>query len=164
MADTIVNVTTPSDREVVVTRSFNAPRELVWDAHTKPELVRRWLLGPPGWTMPVCEIDLRVGGRYRYQLQGPNGEVMACGGVFREIAPPQRLVTAERFDEDWTGGETINTIVLVERNGRTQLTLSVLYVSKEARDAALATGMTVGLEAGYRALDDVLAAMVAESD
>ena len=154
-----VTVTTPSDREVVVTRSFDAPRQLVWDAHTKPELVRRWLLGPPGWTMPICEIDLRVGGKYRYALAGPNGELMAWGGAYRDIVEPERLVSTELFDEDWTGGETINTLILAERNERTTLTLNVLYVSKEARDGALATGMTVGMEAGFALLDALLASM-----
>jgi uncharacterized protein YndB with AHSA1/START domain len=157
-----VTVTTPSDREVVVTRSFHAPRQLVWDAHTKPELVRRWLLGPPGWTMPTCEIDLRVGGRYRYVLAGPEGELMGWGGVYREIVPPERLVSAELFDEDWTGGETVNTMVLSDRGDQTDLTLTVVYASKDARDGALATGMTVGMEAGYRALDSALASMMAQ--
>jgi uncharacterized protein YndB with AHSA1/START domain len=156
-----VNVTTPSDREVVVTRSFNAPRQLVWDAHTEPALVRRWLLGPPGWTMPVCEIDLRVGGRYRYVLVSSEGDEMGWGGVYREIKAPDRLVSAEAFDQDWTGGETVNTLVLATRGEGTLLTLTVQYASKEAREAALATGMTVGMEAGYALLDHVLASMAA---
>jgi uncharacterized protein YndB with AHSA1/START domain len=158
-----VTVTTPSGREVVVTRSFDAPRRLVWDAHTKPELVKRWLFGPPGWTMPTCEIDLRVGGRYRYVLAGPAGERMGWGGVYREVVAPQRLVSTERFDEDWTGGETVNTLVLAEDDGRTALTLTVMYASKDARDGALATGMTTGMEAGYNELDSVLASMAAEA-
>ena len=97
---------TPSDREVVITRAFDAPRELVFDCHTKPDLVRRWLLGPPGWTMPVCDIDLRVGGRYRYVWRGPDGEELGMGGIYRLIERPERIDTRELFDEDWTGGET----------------------------------------------------------
>jgi uncharacterized protein YndB with AHSA1/START domain len=159
-----VSVTTPSDRQVVLTRTFDAPRQLVFDAHTKPELVRRWLLGPHGWTMPVCEIDLRVGGRYRYVWSGPDGATMGLGGVYREIEPPERIVSADLFDEDWTGGEAIGTIVLTERAGRTTLTQTILYSSKEARDGALATGMTDGLEAGYAMLDEVLASMPTGAD
>ncbi len=157
-----VTVTTPTDREVVVRRSFNAPRQLVFDAHTKPELVRRWLTGPPDWTMPICEIDLRVGGRYRYELHGPGGERLAWGGVYREIVPRERVITAERFDDDWTGGETINTLVLVERDASTDLSLTVLYASREARDGALATGMTTGMEMGFAELDRLLASLTAE--
>jgi uncharacterized protein YndB with AHSA1/START domain len=156
-----VIVTTPTDREVVVTRSFDAPRQLVWDAHTKPELVRRWLLGPPGWTMPVCEIELRVGGRYRYVLSGPGGELMGWGGEYREITAPERIVSTELFDEDWTGGGTLNTLVLREVGAGTELALTVLYTSREAREGALATGMTTGMEAGFLALDELLVRMAA---
>ena len=152
-----LKVTTPTDREVVITRVFNAPRRLVFDAHTKPELVRRWLLGPPGWTMPICEIDLRVGGKYRYVWRGPKGESMGMGGVHREILAPARLVSTQLFDEDWTGGETVGTLVLTEQGGKTTLTQTVLYASKEARDGALRTGMTDGMEAGYVRLDELLA-------
>ena len=92
-------ISTPSDLEIQVTRNFGAPRGLVFDAFTKPELVRRWLLGPPGWTMPLCEIDLRVGGSYRYVWRSEkDGAQMAMGGVFREIVPLERLVATERFD------------------------------------------------------------------
>src|SRR5476649_2159865 len=101
-----IDVTTPTDEEVVVIRRFDALPALVFDCHTKPDLVRRWLTGPPGWTMPVCEIDLGVGGRSRYEVRGPNGEVLAWGSVFREIVPPERIVSTDRFDDDWTGGET----------------------------------------------------------
>jgi len=100
-------VTTPSDREIVMTRVFKAPRKLVFDAWTKPELVRRWLLGPPGWTMPVCEIDLRVGGAYRFVWLGQDGTTMGMGGVYREIVIPERIVNTQLFDQDWTGGETL---------------------------------------------------------
>lgn len=154
-----VIVTTPSEREVRVVREFRAPRELVWECHTKPELVRRWMLGPPGWTMPVCEIDLRVGGRYRYVWRKDDGVEMGMGGVFHEIAPPERLVSRELFDEDWTGGETLNTLVFTERAGKTTLTLDILYSSQAARDGALQSGMTSGMEQGYAALDQLMAEM-----
>jgi uncharacterized protein YndB with AHSA1/START domain len=156
-----LQIATPSDREVVITREFDAPRDLVFDCHTRPELVRRWLLGPPGWTMPVCEIDLRVGGKYRYVWRGPNGEEMGMGGTFREVARPERLASSELFDEDWTGGETLATTEFTEHGGRTTAKVTVLYASKEAREGALATGMTEGMEAGYQRLDELLAAEVA---
>ena len=159
MTTATVNVTTPTDREVVIRRSFSAPRSLVFDAHTRPQLVRRWLLGPPGWTMAVCEIHLRAGGTYRYELHGPEGEVMGWGGVYREVVSPERLVATELFDQDWTGGGTVNTLVLAEHEQRTDLTLTILYTSKDARDGALASGMTIGMEAGYGLLDTLLVAL-----
>ena len=156
-----LQLTTPSDREIMITRVFAAPRRLVFDAYTIPALIRRWLLGPPGWTMPVCEVDLRVGGRYRYVWHGPEGVTMGMGGTFREIIAPDRLVSTESFDEDWTGGETLATVILVEKDGKTLLTQTVLYASKEAREGALATGMTEGMEAGYARLDELLAERLA---
>jgi uncharacterized protein YndB with AHSA1/START domain len=153
----MIKVTTPTDREVVVTRVFAAPRGMVFDAHTKPELVRRWLLGPPGWTMPVCEIDLRVGGKYRYEWEhGGSGQRMGVAGTFTEIVRPSRLVITQLFDEDWTGGETLVTTDLVEAKGKTTLTTTVRYSSRAARDAALKTGMTTGMDAGYERLDQLL--------
>lgn len=153
-----LKVSTPSDREVVVTREFAAPRGMVFDAHTKPDLVQRWLLGPPGWTMPVCEIDLRVGGKYRYVWRHVDGRDMAVGGTFKEIVRPSRIVMTQLFDVDWTGGETLVTTELVERSGTTTLTTTVRYVSRETRDAAIKTGMTQGMEAGYQQLEQLLAA------
>jgi uncharacterized protein YndB with AHSA1/START domain len=153
---TKLSITTPTDREIEVVRMFDAPRSLVWACHTQPELVRRWLLGPPGWTMPVCEIDLRVGGRYRFAWA--HGETtMAVGGVFREVVAPEKLAKSELFDEDWTGGEVLGTQVFEERDGRTTLTTTYLYASREARDGALATPMADGLETGYRRLDELVA-------
>jgi uncharacterized protein YndB with AHSA1/START domain len=145
------------EREIVMARVFNAPRHLVFDALTKPELVKRWLLGPDGWTMPVCEIDLRVGGRYRYVWRRTsNGKEMGMGGVYREIVPPERLVHTELFDEAWYPGESLITYTLAEKNGRTTLTTTMLYVSQEARDEILKSGMERGVEASY----DRLAAIV----
>jgi uncharacterized protein YndB with AHSA1/START domain len=151
-----LEITTPSDRAVVITREFDAPRALVFDCHTRPELVRRWLSGPPGWSMPVCEIDLRVGGKYRYVLRGPNGEEMGFGGTYRDVVRPERVAATEKFDDDWTGGETETTHEFAEHEGRTITTLTVVYSSKEAREGALATGMTTGMEAGYQKLDALL--------
>lgn len=151
-----LQVTTPSDREILMTRALDAPRELVWDAFTKPELVKRWLLGPPGWTMPVCEIDLRVGGAYRFVWRKEDGVEMGMGGVHREIEKPERLVRTELFDQDWTGGETLATVVFNERIGKTIVDITVLYSSKEARDGALASGMKEGMAAGYDRLEELL--------
>jgi len=151
-----LKVETRGEREIVFTRPFDAPRKLVWEAHTKAEYVRRWLLGPSGWTMPVCEIDLKVGGRYRYVWRNTDGREMGMGGVFREVAKPERLVTTELFDDDWTGGETINTTAFAEQTGKTMLTTVVLYSSREAREAALKTPMADGMETGYARLDALL--------
>jgi uncharacterized protein YndB with AHSA1/START domain len=151
-----LQVFTPSDREVVVTRSFDAPRELVWDCHTRPDLVRRWLTGPPGWSMPVCEIDLRVGGKYRYVLRGPNGEEMGLGGTYRELDRPKLLASVEIFDEDWTGGETYSSTRFENEGEGTKVTVAILYSSKEARDGALRTGMSDGMEGSFQSLDRLL--------
>jgi uncharacterized protein YndB with AHSA1/START domain len=156
-----MKVATLGEREIVITRNFDAPRSLVWDAHTKPELVKRWLLGPPGWTMPVCEIDLRVGGKYRYVWRNQDGNEMGMGGVHREIVAPERLVTTQLFDQDWTGGEAIGTLVLTERDGKTILTNTVQYSSGAARAAVLQTPMEQGMGAGYDRLEEVLATLPA---
>lgn len=150
-----LEITAPTDREIVVVRDFNAPRRLVFDCMTKPELLRRWMLGPPGWTMPVCEIDLRVGGAYRYVWHGPNGEEMGMGGAYHEIAPPDHLVATELFDG--ADDPSLVTSELVEHGGRTTLTTTILYPSKAVRDAMLATDMAAGMEAGYARLDALLA-------
>jgi len=149
-----LTVETPSDREILVTRIFDASRSLVWECHTKPELVRRWLLGPSGWSMPLCEIDLRVGGKYHYRWRSDaDGSEFGFNGIYREIEAPARIVTSERFDD--ADGEALNTLVLTERNGKTTLSLTMLFASREARDAALATGMTTGMETSYQRLDQI---------
>jgi uncharacterized protein YndB with AHSA1/START domain len=154
-----LKVTTPSDREIAMTREFNAPRKLVYDAHTKPELVSQWLLGPPGWTMPVCEMDVRVGGKYRWVWKNErDGTMMGMGGVYREVVAPERIVATEKFDEAWYPGESLNTLVLVEKGGRTTLTQTMRYESKETRDAVLKSGMEKGVTASYDRLDGVLGA------
>lgn len=155
-----LEITLPSDREIVITRTFDAPRELVWDCHTKPELVRRWLLGPPGWEMPVCEIDVRVGGKYRYEwLDKGRGKTMGMSGTFTAVKKPEHFGSKEKFDDDWTGGETANMQVFTVAEGKTKSVLTVLYASKQARDGAAASGMTDGMEQGYQRLDDVLATL-----
>ncbi|HYP08598.1 MAG TPA: SRPBCC family protein [Bryobacteraceae bacterium] len=145
------------DCEIVMTRDFNAPRHLVYQALTEPDLVKRWLFGPDGWSMDVCEIDLRVGGKYRYGWRHQNGKTMAMGGEFQEISAPERLVATEAFDESWYPGNAIDTTVLTENAGRTRLTLTVEYESKEARDGVLKTGMADGMSLGYDRLEQVLA-------
>ncbi len=156
-------VSTPSDREIQVTRDFDAPRALVFDAFTKPELVRRWLLGPPGWTMPLCDIDLRVGGIYRYVWRSEqDGSQMAMSGVFREVIPLERLVATEKFDDAWYPGEALDTTVFVETRGITRITITVLYESQEARDAARRSGMEYGMAAGYDRLEALLPTLAGE--
>jgi uncharacterized protein YndB with AHSA1/START domain len=147
---------TPTDTEITITRVFNAPRDLVFECYTKPELVKRWLGGPEGWSFAVCEIDLRVGGKYRYEWHGPNAAKMGMAGVYHEILTPEKIINTQLFDEDWTGGEAIGTLVLSEQNHQTTVTTSVLYVSKQARDMALQSGMEHGLNIGYDKLEELL--------
>lgn len=151
-----LNASLLSDREIRITRSFAAPRQLVWDAHTQPALIKRWLLGPPGWTMPVCEVDLRVGGRFRYEWHSERGMAMALSGVYREIEAPRLIADTQRFDDDWTQGEGDTTLTFDEVNGRTELTLDLRYASKEVRDMVLGTPMLEGMEAGYARMEGVL--------
>jgi uncharacterized protein YndB with AHSA1/START domain len=146
--------TTPSDRELVATRVFDAPRTLVWAAHTDPKHVSQWLLGPEGWTMPVCEIDLRPGGAWHWVWRGPDGTEMEMRGVYREVTPPERLVNTEEWGGDWP--ETLTTLVLTEEDGKTTISTTVLYPSKEAREAAIGTGMKEGWSASYDRLDEYL--------
>jgi uncharacterized protein YndB with AHSA1/START domain len=153
-----LKVTTPTDREIVMTRVFDAPRRLVFQALTKPELVRQWLLGPPGWTMPVCEVDLRVGGAYRHLWRNVDGSEMGMRGTILEIVVPERLVVTEKFDQPWYPGEAVVTNALVEQGGKTTLTLTVRYESREIRDAVLKTPMAHGVAAGYDRLVELLAA------
>lgn len=153
-----MTATTPTEREIQFTRVFDAPRQQVFDALTRPELVRQWLLGPPGWSMPVCEMDLRVGGAYRWVWKSDkDGTEMGMGGVFGEIVPPERFVATEKFDEAWYPGEAIVTNALEETDGKTTLTLTIRYESKEARDTAFKTDMQKGVAISYDRLDKLLA-------
>jgi uncharacterized protein YndB with AHSA1/START domain len=157
-----LKVAARGDREIVMTRVFHAPRTRVFDAFTRPELVKRWLLGPEGWSMPVCEIDLRVGGSYRYVWRRvKDGTEMGMGGVFREIVPPERIVSTEKFDEAWYPGEAVGTVVLTEQDGKTTLTQTILYQSREAREAVLKSPMESGVAAGYDRLAELLASTMA---
>src|SRR5438105_829150 len=143
-----LKITTSGDRELVMTRVFDAPCRLVFDAHTKPELVQRWLLGPPGWSMPVCEMDVRVGGRYRWRWRNDtNGAEFGFTGTFREVQPPARIVHSEAYDpgsvgDDFPTNDAIVTVTFVEDGDLTTVTSHMDFGSKEARDAAVGTGMT----------------------
>lgn len=152
------------DREIQVTRTFDAPRRLVFDAYTQPELIQKWLLGPDGWSMPVCEIDLRVGGKYRYVWKNDrDGQEMGMGGVYREVSPPERIVVTEIFDEAWYPGEAIDTIVLTEQHGKTTLTQTILYNSRETREAVLKSPMQTGMAASYNKLEKFLPALAQQA-
>lgn len=149
--------TTPSDREVVMTRVVEAPRRLVWEAWTSPEHLPHWMLGPEGWTMPVCTIDLGPGGAWHFVWRRSDGTEMGMRGEYREIAPPERLVSTESWGGNWP--ETLNTLTLSEENGKTTITQRVLYPSKEARDAALQTGMKEGVTQSFDRLAGYLRTM-----
>jgi uncharacterized protein YndB with AHSA1/START domain len=155
-------VTLPSDREVKVTRSFRAARPLVYRAYTEPALLQRWLLGPPGWSMPVCEMDVRVGGRYRWRWQSAKDRSeFGFAGTFREVQAPSRLVHTEGYDPGTLGdaypqSEAFVTVTFTEDSGITTVTTLIDFRSKEARDAAMASGMTDGMEQSYQLLDRLL--------
>ena len=157
-----LTITASGSREIVMTRAFDAPRALVWEAVTRPDLLKRWLGVHNGWELAVCEIDLRVGGKYRYVWRGPNRAEMAMGGVYLEILAPERLVNTEKFDDPWYPGEGVGRMVLVEQAGKTTMTTTVTYESKAARDMVVASPMESGMAAGYNALDAVLASLGAE--
>ncbi|HSE28018.1 MAG TPA: SRPBCC family protein [Gemmatimonadales bacterium] len=150
----VTRLGTPSDREVRITRAFDAPRRLVWAAWTSPEHQREWLTGPPGWTLPVVEDDFRPGGKWRRVWRKEDGEEMEMTGVNRVVNPPEKLVSTERWGPEWP--ETVNTLEFIEENGRTVVTLTILYPSKEARDAALQTGMKEGMDIGFVRLEEYL--------
>lgn len=159
MANTL-KVTTPSDREIVLTREFDAPRHLVFEAFTTPELLKRWLLGPPGWEITLCEVATKVGDNYRYEWRHKDGRKMGMHGVCREIAPPGRMVCTELMDG--YPSESIVTTVLVERNSKTTLTTTVQYATREIRDAMLKSGMEKGVAASYDRLAVLLETPAAE--
>lgn len=146
--------TTRGEREIVIRRDVAAPRRRVFDAWTRPEDVRRWLLGP-GWEMPSCEIDLRPGGAWRYVWRKASGALTTVGGTFEEVLPPERLVTVERWGPEWP--ETRNTLVLSEREGRTSIELTVTYPSRAARDDARGPDLQAGMDPSFARLDALLA-------
>lgn len=153
-----VKVTPKGAREFVITRSFNAPRELVFDALSKPPMVKKWLNGPPGWSMTTCTIDLRVGGKFRYVWHNQAGHDMGLSGVYKEVVRPERIVNTEVFEPTWYPGEALSTTVLTEKNGITLMTITARYDSRKTRDEILASPMEGGLEFSYQELDALLAA------
>lgn len=156
------HVTSPSDHEVQVVRSFRAPRALVYRAYSEPALIQRWMLGPPGWTMPVCEMEMRVGGTFRWRWRSEDGtQEFGFFGDFREVEPGVRTVHTETFDPGSMGGSmggpALITTTFVEHDGITTVTTLMDFGTKEARDAAVATGMTDGMEQSNQLLDKLLA-------
>jgi uncharacterized protein YndB with AHSA1/START domain len=152
-----LDVTTPSERELVMTRVFKAPRELVFDALTKPELVRRWY-GPAGWSLVVCDIDLRVDGAWRFVSRRPDGKQIGQRAVYREIVRPERLVNTESW-EDWNPGELLVTTTLDEQNATTTLSITLLFPSRDVRDQLIKSGMTNDAAAVYDKLEDCVMSM-----
>jgi uncharacterized protein YndB with AHSA1/START domain len=151
-----LSITTPGDRDIVIVREFDAPRELVFLCYSRPDLLRRWY-GLPDWTTTECEIDFRVGGKYRIAQRSPNGYVLASQGLYTLIERPERIGQTEYYDDDWTKGGSDNLIVFTDKDGRTVSTLTVTYATPEGRAAAAASPMAEGMEIGFRRLDAVLA-------
>ena len=154
-------VTLPSDTQILITREFEAPKHLVFEAYTTPELVTRWWSGERG-EVTVAEIDLRVGGRWRYAMVANEGFEVAFHGEFREIVPDERLVSTEVFegmpDQEYPGGDelgTLNTATFTEIDGRTRLEVLVDCPSTEIRDAIISSGMEGGMQEGYDRLEQV---------
>lgn len=156
-----LQVETPTPTTIVMTRPFQAPRTLVWCAMVEPDRVRRWLFAPPGWVMTVCEGDTRVGGTFRWEWADETGRpALEISGVNTEVAPPHRIAHTETMEMGECGviGTLFATVELAEHGGVTHMTMTLLFGSQEARDGALASGMEHGMEAGYGALDALLAA------
>lgn len=150
-------IETPNDTQVVVTRTVNAPVTLVFDLYTVPKHLQAWCTGPDGWSMPVCEMDLRVGGSWRWVFRRDVGTDMTMTGVYRVIDPPSRLVSTESWGAPWP--DTVNDFRFVEADGRTTIILTITYPSKAARDAAMQTGMQSGMDASYARMERLLAAL-----
>jgi uncharacterized protein YndB with AHSA1/START domain len=156
-------VTTPSDREIAMTRTFSARRQLVFEALTTPELLKRWLLGPAGWSMTECQIDPRSGGVYRFAWRHADGHAMGVRGVCLDVVPLERIVATERVDQPWYPGEALLTESLAERRGRTTLTLTMRYDSREIRNRVLRTPMAASLWTTYDRLAYLLAARTSDT-
>ena len=152
---------TDADREIVMTRVFDAPRQMVFDAFSKPELLKRWF-GPRGWSLVVCDVDWRVGGGFRFVLRGPDGRDMGMRGVYKELAAPERSVHVESFDD--FPGESVVTSVLTERAGKTTMTITVSYPTREIRDMMLKSGMEHGAAESYDKLAEMLATQATEAN
>src|SRR5262249_48996839 len=151
-----LSVLPQGELEIVMTRGFNAPRHLVFDAWTKPELLKRWLGVRGGWSMAILYVDLRVGGTYRYVWRHETKGELGLGGTYREIARPDRLVHTEHFEQAWAPGEAVVTTIFLEEGGRTMVTTTVRSPSTEIRDAMLKTDMARGVGESYQMLDEVL--------
>jgi uncharacterized protein YndB with AHSA1/START domain len=147
-------ITAPTDDQIEITRSVAGSRSAVFEAWTNPELLSQWMLGPRGWTMPVCEIDLRPAGTWHFVWRRGDGEELAVSGRYCEVNAPWRLVTTESWGPDSI--ETINTVVLSEINGRTSIKLTIRYPWKEARDAAARSGMLGGISSSFDRLAELL--------
>ncbi|MDM7922392.1 MAG: SRPBCC family protein [Pyrinomonadaceae bacterium] len=153
----------PSETEVIIKRSFDAPAELVWRAYMEADLMRRWCGGPPGWSMPVCEMDMRVGGRYNWRWRSEeNGQEFGFTGEVREVVPHAKIVHTQIFDPGNLGVSmgsepSVITVTFEETGGITAVTTSIKYTSQADRDQSLATGMTDGMEMSYKRLDALLA-------
>ena len=152
-----MTVTTPTDREIQLTRTFDAPRELVWKAMTDPKLIEQWW-GPRRYTTHVDKFELRVGGGWRFLNRGADGEEFAFNGVFREIVPPERMVWTFEF-EGFPGHISVETMTLDERDGKTMLTATALFDSVEDRDGMLQSGMEEGAAETYDRLEELLRTM-----
>jgi uncharacterized protein YndB with AHSA1/START domain len=155
-----LQVSTPTDTTIVLTRTFNAPRRLVWEAMTVPARMRRWMCAPPGWTLTVCECEARVGGVLRLVWKSDDADpVMTLQGVFTEAVPHERMVHTEtmKLGSGEQIGSLLETHEFAEKGGVTVMRITQAYDSKDARDGALASGMDQGMEAGYKQLDAVLA-------
>lgn len=151
-------LSTPSEHEIVTTRVFEAPRSLVWAVWTQPEHLPHWMLGPDGWSMTACDTDVRPGGAWHYEWSHRDGGAMQMDGVYQEVDEPARMVSTENWGGEWA--ETLNTVELAEQDGRTTVTLTVRYPSKDARDAALQTGMTDGMAISYDRAEQYLRTLV----
>ena len=157
--DGTLKVEAKGDREIMMTRVFNAPRNLVYDAFTKPELLKRWLGVFGGWTLPVCEIDLRPGGAWRYVVRDKEtGREDAFSGVYREIAPPDHVVYSEGW-EAMPGHDYLVTATFTEDGGKTTITSRLQYKSREDRDGHVQSGMEAGMRETYERLGEHLATM-----
>ena len=151
-----LKVSLPSDCEITLTRTFRAPRQLVYEAFSKPELLKRWF-GPRGWSLVTCDVDVRVGGGFRFVLRGPDGRELGMRGVYREITPPERSVHVESFDD--FPGESQVTAIFTEQDGQTTLNATILYPSREVRDAVIKSGMEHGAAESYDKLAELLSSM-----
>lgn len=151
-----LEVAAVGEMEIRMQRLFDAPRENVFRAFTEPDLIKQWLYGPEGHSLPICEIDLQVGGSLRYVWRLEDGKEMGLSGRFLEIVPPERIVHTELFDEDWTGGETVVTTEFLEQGAQTLVTMTVRYSSPKVRETVLNMGMADGVAQSYDRLDGLL--------